>query len=364
MNPIDKSAWGEFRVVDFFEHMEHGKCGNVGVLLDGDTPYIATSTLNNGHARDVEDASGLLMSGGNCIALICDGNGSIGRNTYQAEPFIGSVKLMLGYHPRLNQWNGLFIVACLDKSVEVFGYSFAWKRSAETLKAETVHLPITSAGEPDWDYMETTMRETILRQEAALEALVKAAETTEGVVDTSTWHDFTLPDLFDIDMGNGLDFGKMLPSDSHEAVLFIGRTGLRNGIMGSVERILGAKTFDAGSMTVALGGSIGACFVQRASFYTSQNVAVLRPKRTIGDNAKLYVASVIQKESALNYKAFVRELNAHLRKDFTLRLPVQSDGEPDWDRMEREMRDVIQEREQVLDALGTVLPVLESSSSS
>ena len=339
--------------------MEHGKCGNVGVLVDGSTPYIATSTVNNGRARDVEDPDGLLTSDGNCVALICDGNGSIGRNTYQAEPFTGSVKLMLGYHSRLNQWNGLFLVACLNKSVDVFGYNFAWKRSAETLKAETVRLPIVSTGDPDWDYMERTMRDTVAHQEAALQALVKASETPERVIETSGWGEFLLPDLFTIDMGSDLDFGKMIPSDSDDAARFVGRTGLGNGVMGSVEPVEGAKLYDAGSITVALGGSIGACFVQQAPFHTSQNVAVLRPKIPIGDNAKRFVASLIQKESSLNYKAFVKELNVHLRKDFTIRLPVTTAGGPDWDRMERLMRDVMDEREQVLDALSTLLPAPE-----
>ena len=356
MSRIETSDWGEFRVVDFFERMEHGKCGNVGILMDGTTPYIATSTLNNGHARDVEDPNGLLTSAGNCIALICDGNGSIGRNTYQAEPFTGSVKLMLGYHSRLNQWNGLFLVACLNKSVEVFGYNFAWKRSAETLKAETVRLPITSNGDPDWDYMEHSMRHAMARQETALQALVVAAETPETRIETSGWGKFMLPELFTIDTRSGLDFGKMIPSDSDDAVSFVGRTGVGNGVMGFVERVEGEKLYDAGSMTVALGGSIGACFVQQHDFHISQNVAVLHPKSSIGENAKRFVASIIQKESSLNYKAFVKELNVHLRKDFTLRLPVTTAGDPDWDRMERVMSVAMAERVQVLDALSTLLP--------
>lgn len=354
MTLVDTSTWGEFRVVEFFERMEHGKCGNVGVLLDGGIPYIATSTANNGHARSVEDVDGSLTSDGNCVALICDGNGSIGRNTYQAEPFVGSVKLMLGYHSRLNVWSGLFLVACLNKSVDVFGYNFAWKRSADTLKAETVQLPVTSAGEADWDFMEATMRDVMAGRERALEELTETLDSPQRKIDMDGWGEFTLPELFDIDMGSGLDFGKMIPSAADDAVLFVGRTGVNNGIMGSVEVVAGAKLYDAGGMTVALGGSIGACFVQHSAFHTSQNVAVLYPKDPIGDAAKHFVATAIRKESLLNYKAFVKELNAHLRTDFTLRLPVDTAGNPDWEHMENMMHEVMVERDRVLDALLTV----------
>lgn len=354
MKRVDTSRWGKFRVVELFERLEHGKCGNVGVLMDGNLPYIATSTVNNGHARSVEDADGSLTSDGNCVALICDGNGSIGRNTYQAEPFVGSVKLMLGYHSRLNVWNGLFLVACLNQSVDIFGYNFAWKRSADTLKAETVQLPVTAAGEPDWEHMEATMREVMAERERALEELTGTFNGPQTEIDTSDWGEFTLPELFDIDMGSGLDFGKMIPSDADGAALFVGRTGINNGIMGAVEIVDGAKLYDAGAMTVALGGSIGACFVQQAAFHTSQNVAVLYPRKPVGDNAKRFVAAVIQKESSLNYKAFVKELNAHLRADFAIRLPVDASGEPDWEHMEKTMWEVMNEREMALDALLAV----------
>lgn len=171
MKVIDTTGWAEFNVIALFDRIERGKGSGAGAFIDGDVPYIAASFANNGYVRDVEDLDGSLTSEGNCIALICNGNGGIGRNTYQAEPFVGSSDLQLAYHPRLNQWNGMFLVACLDKSIERYNYSFAWKRNGEAFEAETVFLPVSPAGDPDWDYMEQKMREVMAEREAALDSL-------------------------------------------------------------------------------------------------------------------------------------------------------------------------------------------------
>ena len=47
-------------------------------------------------------------------------------------------------------------------------------------------------------------------------------------------------------------------------------------LVGIVDEINGELPFPAGSMSVALGGSfLGSCFIQKKSFYTAQNVAIL-----------------------------------------------------------------------------------------
>ncbi|OUD85998.1 restriction endonuclease subunit S [Clavibacter michiganensis] len=351
MIDIDTSEWGEFKLADLFERIESGKCSNVGALMDGETPYVAASTANNGFVRKVNDG-GKLNSEGNCIALICDGNGGLGRNTYQADRFVASSNLQLAYHSQLNQWNALFLVACLDKSTERYNYNYAWKRRGEAFSAETVFVPITSTGTPDWQHMERVMRSTMKTQNRQFDLLEAAAGSSGRAMNISGWGDFLLTDLFDVDMGSGLDFGKMQPTsgddDETAAVAFVGRTGMNNGVMGIVRRIEGAKLYEAGAITVALGGSIGACFVQQRSFHTSQNVAVLHAKTDIKDSAKLFVATAIKKESSLNYKAFVKELNAHLRRDFSIKLPVLVDGTPDWTYMQRWMKSISREREAAL----------------
>lgn len=165
---IDTSQWGEFKVAELFERIERGKCGNVGALPDGETPYVKAGTAGNGYGRLVSDPDGHLTSEGNCVALICDAE--VGQNTYQPAPFVGTVNLALGYHSRLNEMTGLFLVSALNQSTGVYGYSYAHKRNTGALQAEMVSLPVTPAGDPDWDAMEQTMRDVMAERKAALDS--------------------------------------------------------------------------------------------------------------------------------------------------------------------------------------------------
>ena len=97
--------------------------------------------------------------------------------------------------------------------------------------------------------------------------------------------------LFDISYGNKLDLNKMsiCSQDQSHAVSFIGRTRKNNGVVAFVEEIANIKPYNAGAITVALGGSVLSSFVQWRSFYTAQNVAVLKPKSemTINQNCTI-----------------------------------------------------------------------------
>ena len=56
--------------------------------------------------------------------------------------------------------------------------------------------------------------------------------------------------------------------------------------------------------------------------------------------------------SRLYYKAFVDELNRHIKTDFSFLLPVKDDGKPDWSYMEQYMRNMMNVSEKVIENLG------------
>ena len=167
-------------------------------------------------------------------------------------------------------------------------------------------------------------------------------------IDTSKWKEYHLYDIFDISMGNKMDRGKMADG----AIAFVGRTAKNNGINTRVSKVCNhekygtVEPYKKGCLTLALGGSIGSCFYQTEPFYTSQNVAVLIPRDNQDENSLLFVASIIS-YSVINgeYKAFVEELNKHIKTDFTVRLPSTPSGAPDWDYMENYMKAVMEDCE-------------------
>lgn len=174
------------------------------------------------------------------------------------------------------------------------------------------------------------------------------------MIDTSNWKEFHLYDIFDIDMGNKMDRGKM----SDGTIAFVGRTANNNGINARVGKVVDhekygtVEPYEKGCITLALGGSIGSCFIQEEPFYTSQNVAVLISKINQSDYALRFITSVIT-HSVLHgkYEAFTEELNKHIKTDFVISLPATSDGQPDWDYMESYMKAVMEESEKSLENL-------------
>lgn len=153
-------------------------------------------------------------------------------------------------------------------------------------------------------------------------------------LDTQNWKPFLLKDIYEIQMGNGFDKNKM-DEDTPE-INFVSRQSYNNGVDIKVGYVEGVEPFSAGLVTVALGGSyLGSCFVQDEPFYTAQNVAVMKPKFTkMTDAVNNFISGLVRYESSVKYYAFGRELNTHIRADFGIKLPVDFNGDPDWQFME------------------------------
>ena len=95
--------------------------------------------------------------------------------------------------------------------------------------------------------------------------------------------------------------------------------------------VVSEKPFQAGTMTLALGGSfLGSCFGQKEPYYTAQNVAVLTEKEPLTIQTKIFISTLVRNECKYKYIAFGRELNTHYKTDFSIKLPVKTDekGQP------------------------------------
>ena len=149
---LDTDLWEYFSIPDILGEPVKCKCSNAKELLDDgeDIYYIGAKKTNNGVMQKVEIID-KLVSKGNCIVFIGDGQGSVGYSTYQPIDFIGSTTLSCGYNKNLNQYNGLFIVTVLD--LERYKYSFGRKYGKSQLMKAKIKLPAKD-GQPDWQFME------------------------------------------------------------------------------------------------------------------------------------------------------------------------------------------------------------------
>lgn len=151
---LNVADWKEFRIGDLFM-LERCKNSSSGELFDGnDCYYLGAKKSDNGVMRRVA-RNDLVVSKGNCIVFIGNGQGSVGYANYMDEDFIGTADLTVGYNERLNKYIGMFIVTLLD--LERPKYSFGRKWSSR-IASTTIKLPATAQGLPDWEYMEQYIR--------------------------------------------------------------------------------------------------------------------------------------------------------------------------------------------------------------
>lgn len=143
---------------------------------------------------------------------------------------------------------------------------------------------------------------------------------------------FLLNDIVDITYGNKFDLQNM--TFNAPSINFISRTALNNGVSAKVDRVCETEPYPEGCLTIALGGSIGATFYQNAPFYTAQNIAVIQFKEDIPFLSKLYLCQIIKFEVKNKFRAFGRELNCHIKADFSVQLPIDENSCPDWQFME------------------------------
>lgn len=131
--------------------------------------------------------------------------------------------------------------------------------------------------------------------------------------------------LFEVEYGNKFDLNKMKQAPAKNSIAFIGRSGLRNGVVAYVEEFQKIEPYKAGFITVALGGAALSSFVQPRTFYTAQNIAVLKPSSAMSLETKLYYCLCIE-ANRFRYSTFGREANRTLR---TLLVP-SLESIPQW----------------------------------
>ena len=117
-------------------------------------------------------------------------------------------------------------------------------------------------------------------------------------------------DLFVLQQGNGFELMHIGASGSAD-INFVSRTAQNNGVVAQVDRIENTDPFPAGYITVALGGSVMSSFVQFKPFYTAFHIMVLKPKKEMTLQEKLYYCMCI-KANAYRY-SYGRQANKTLK---------------------------------------------------
>lgn len=328
---LNDVEWRRFFIKDIFS-IENCKCSKVSSLSLGDTPYVGATNRNNGVLLFVKKDEEF-MTAGNCIAFICDGEGSIGYSIYKGEDFIGSTTVKVGRNKYLNKYNSMFITTISDRVRSK--YNFGFKRNEKHLKKEILQLPVDSEGNPNWQFMEDYIKQEQkdIAQKVISYYEQKMIETSFALVGLGDveWREFNFNEVF-----RKIQRGKRLKKDDHIEgdVPYISSTSLNNGLdqfIGNEDKVRKFKN----NLTLANSGSVGSCFYQEYEYIASDHVTSLTLDKA-DKYIYLFMATMIKR---LEEKySFNREINdKRIRKEKFI-LPADKNGNPHWDYMRKFMQ--------------------------
>lgn len=190
-----------FTVGSLFPILVRGKVHSQDTLPDGEGYfYVGAKKRDNG----VMSSCGYdenLISRGNCIIFICNGEGSVGYCLYMDRPFYASGDLVLGYNDYLNPYIGMYLVTLLDR--ERPKYSFGRKYGTHIRETE-IPLPATADGTPDWVFIENTIKNNLVPSLPVISRSIwmnnfdySPLQPDNCSLEVNTWKPFRISEIFE-----------------------------------------------------------------------------------------------------------------------------------------------------------------------
>ena len=339
---LDSVDWGIFRLKDIFD-IENCKCSKVSSLAEGNVPYVGATNQNNGTVSYLYNYPNLITKG-NCLVFICDGEGSMGFSFYKEEDFIGTTTVKVGRNKNLNKFNGMFISTVADT---VRGkYNFGYKRNELRLKNETLTLPISSEGNPNWEFMEEFIKQEIKNQSKKLVSYYEnklLSSTLENLDYDVEWKEFFFTDIFkEIKRGKRLTKSNQNEGDTP----YVSSTGANNGVDNFISNSTNVRKY-SNNLSLANSGSVGSCFYHYYEYIASDHVTALTCEYA-DEYIYKFMATIIRR---LEEKySFNREINDKRISREKLFLPIDNNGNPHWQYMSNFVKRLEKENmEQIID---------------
>ena len=154
ITPLNQKEWKEFFVEDVVTILP-GRDIYDAERIPGKTPYVSSSSVNNGICHFVNNANDTLEA--NCISV--NRNGSVGFAFYHPYEALFSNDCRKLRPKYKSNYISLFIATQI--TAQRNKYSYGYKMGTARLKRQKIMLPTTDNGTPDYDYMEQYVRQQI-----------------------------------------------------------------------------------------------------------------------------------------------------------------------------------------------------------
>ena len=303
------------QVQDLFEVYNSQNLALNACIINEKSSYVLInrSEKNNGIAAKIENPVGEepFPAGLMTVAL----SGSVLSTFIQTKPFFTSYHVAtLKPKIKLSVRQMLYYKMCIEANKFRFNYG---RQANRTLRFLEIPAPEEI---PSWV-------ETIeLPQQMTGKA--KSNEKVE-LPPVSEWKVFKYTDLFEITKCNSITAREARQKPG--VVPYIGSTESNNGVVLYCSE---KPTYPGNTITVATDGSIGSAFYQPEAYCANCHVAMFQLKnRDFSPSIALFLCTLIKMEG--HKYSFGRAWGISRMKESFISLPVTSEGQPDYDLMER-----------------------------
>lgn len=339
---IDTSGWKEFKLNELFKisgskttpKKELEKCGV------GNYPYITTQAVYNGIAGYYSKWT----EKGKCLTV---DSAVLGTCFYQEKDFSASDHVeILRPNFAINKEIGLFLSIIINRIGFINGYAYDKKRSQTALKNESIFLPVDKSGNPDWEYMENTIKAT----EQEIIDIIKRHELRICYISRIKWKKFKLIDLFELHLAKG-DLQPKKLENGDIPLVSAGMTN--NGIVMKIKEGDGkSEKFNSNVITIDM---FGKAFYQNKDFFAVSHgrVNILKPKFKLNYYIGSFFVSVFDKKLIGDF-SFSKMCSQGRLQNETILLPVNKKGMPDFELMENFIKQIEKENNSLLKMIRKV----------
>ncbi len=334
---METKNWKWFRYDEIFE-IKKGKRLTKADMIDGDIPYIGATDSNNGITARI--ANNEHLHSANTITVSY--NGSIAEAYYQTKVFWATDDVNVFYpNFKMNVYSALFITTMINKEKYRFNYGRKWDK--ELMKVSTIKLPVDQNDNPDWQWIENYVQNTLIPKlpqktknvwEKHLDK--KPLSPNKLQLNTKEWKWFKVGDYFErpykATAYNAIDLISC-EKENDNAIAYVTRSDVNNGCKCYVINEKYEDIEDGNAITV--GDTTATIYYQENEFICGDHMVVLRSEH-LNKYVGLFITSLLNKERfRYNYgRAFNKDIIANTRLKLPATQNAQGEYEPDWQWME------------------------------
>lgn len=326
MKKINIENWKEFRVGDLFDIHPTKNYNMINSKLFeriGSVPVVVNSSFNNGIGGYVD----LEPTENGEIITFSDTTSSTAI-FYQPKDFVGYSHVQ-GMYPKNERWTEnslLFFLVAFKKAAFLQGFDYVNKFTRELASNLTIKLPVLE-NNIDFEYMETYIENMQYKTVEYFNKLNKIDSIEKRKIETKEWKNYRLGDLFDINSPKVYHTKDV--KENIEGIPYIVRSKYNNGMKYRVS--MDEKFVLNPANTISFGAENATFFYQKEKYISGRDMYYI-DTRKISEKAAFFLISCLQtitERYSYNYGLFPKLLREEI-----IKLPMDNNGNPDWDYME------------------------------